>query len=95
MWAAPFLLESLRELRFWASSGSGGIPWGFIILALLGCFVCGCCCGAGIAILALSRGCRHLIWQLIGLVLEVTSPTGLVAEQHQLGLRRRFHQYRA
>ncbi len=95
MWAAPFFLEGLRELRYWANSGSGSIPWGFVILALLVSFCCGCCCGVGLAVVALSRGCRNLLLQLLGLILEVASPAGPVLEHQIVGLRRRFHQYRA
>lgn len=94
MWAAPFFLEGLRELRFWASANSS-TPWGFIVLALLVSFGCGCCCGALLAVLALSRGCRHLVLQLLSLVLEVASPVGTEADHQLVGLRRRFHQYRA
>ena len=95
MWAAPIFLESLRELRFWASSSSSSIPWGFIILALLVSFGCGCCCGAALAIVSLSRGCRNLLLQLLGLIVELGSAGGPVAEHQLVGLRRRFNQYRA
>ncbi len=95
MWAAPFLLESLREVRLWANSGSGAIPWGFILLAVVLSFACGCCCGATCAVVALSRGCRALLIQLLALVVDLASPTGAVADNQLVGLRRRFSQYRA
>ncbi len=95
MWAAPFLLESLREVRLWANSGSCAIPWGFILLAVVLSFACGCCCGASCAVLALSRGCRSLVLQLLALVVDLASPAGPAAEHQLVRLRRRFTEYRA
>lgn len=95
MWAAPFLLESLREVRLWANSGSCAIPWGFILLAVVLSFACGCCLGVSCAVVALSRSCRSLLLQLLGLVVDIASPTVTGGDHQLVDIRRRFSQYRA
>ncbi|CAE7699934.1 unnamed protein product [Symbiodinium sp. CCMP2592] len=83
-WVAPVLFEARQLLTGLAGNTCGGPAWGTIILCILLAFICGCCCGGFLSLVALSSNCRRLLHGLARLILTelwVVPTAHLTAEQ--------------
>ena len=94
MWSSPAWIDAFREFRFWLSPSTNQCPWGGILLVIWITFLGGCLCGACLGAFAFSRACRHLILELLGVLVNFCGAR-VAAQDASLALRQRFAQYRA